>query len=159
MAHKSKALPSSDAPKACSGVTSIIKGCYHSHLHWKMGLQFISEIKKGGDESAIPAEILARDPRARSIYGAVLQSRAGSHKPGKDIFKSNHFLPKCPHKKKKKIAQQIPEHCGRKAQPCAHNIFGNPAHLLFTLSATEATERKITQCTLYGSVLGVLSVI
>lgn len=154
MAHKSKALPSSDAPKACSGVTSIIKGCYHSHLHWKMGLQFISEIKKGGDESATPAEILARDPRARSIYGAVLQSRAGSHKPGKDIFKSNHFLPKCPHKTP---AQQIPEHCGRKAQPCAHNIFGNAAQLLFTLSAMEATEMKITQGTLYWSVLGVLS--
>lgn len=146
MAHKSKALPSSDAPKACSGVTSIIKGCYHSHLHWKMGLQFISRIKKGGDESATPAEILARDPRARRIYGAVLQSRAGSHKPGKDIFKSNHFLLKCPHKKP---AQQIPEHCGRKVQPCAHKIFGNTAHVLFTLSAMEATERKITQCTLY----------
>lgn len=99
MAHKSKALPSSDAPKACSGVTSIIKGCYHSHLHWNMGLQFTSKIKKGGDESATPAEILARDPRARRIYGAVLQSGAGSHKPGKDIFKSNHFLCKCPHKK------------------------------------------------------------
>lgn len=49
----------------------------------------------------------------------------------------------------KKTAQQIPEHCGRKVQPCAHNIFGNSAHLLFTLSATEATERKITQCTVY----------
>lgn len=38
-----------------------------------------------------------------------------------------------------------------------HTIFfGNTAHLLSTLSATEATERKITQC---WSVLGVLSVI
>lgn len=124
MAHKSKALPSSDAPKACSGVTSVIKGCYHSHLHWKIGLQFISKIKKGGDESATPAEILARDPRARSIYGAVLQSRAGSHKPGKGIFKSNHFLPKCPHKNQLSKFQSTVE---KRLSP-VHTIFLGMLH-------------------------------
>lgn len=34
----------------------------------------------------------------------------------------------------KKTAQQIPEHCGRNLQPCAHNIFGNTAPRLHDIS-------------------------
>lgn len=66
MAYKSKALSSFDALKVCIEVTLIIKGWYCSHLHWKLGLQFISKIKKGGE---LAGEVMNLTLQQRSWQG------------------------------------------------------------------------------------------
>lgn len=73
MAHKSKALSSCDAPKVCTEVTLIIKGWYHSHLHWKLGLQFISKIKIGGE-------------LAGEVINLTLQQRSWQGIPETEVF-------------------------------------------------------------------------
>lgn len=102
MTNKSKALSSSDAPKVCIEVILIIKGWCHSRLHWKLGLQFISKTKMGGE---LAGKVMNLTLQQRSwqgisqtgIYGAVLQHKTESNKPVQDIFKSNHLFIKYTH--------------------------------------------------------------
>lgn len=136
MAHKSKALSSFDAPEVCTEVALIIKGWNRSHLHWKFGPQFISNIKKGGE---LAGEVMDLTLQQRSWHGipeteVFMELSFRTKQRVINLLKrfSNQTISLLSVNTKNSLANSIALR-NKHLPPCIQHFFENDAHLLFTL--------------------------